>query len=175
LGGALAVGRSSSPMRVLLCLGGRGEEGEHDEVALKHDSHLRRPTVSGGGGRRFVGGAGSVEWARCSLRCQRAPHVLGVAARRGRRGGHGSVGAVHNNPVATAELDDPATRNGGEGARSVCHPQKLLGEEGECCEAHQTRQISGELTRRHCSPGWGIVQMRPACGVLARKELPEGK
>jgi hypothetical protein len=42
-------------------------------------------------------------------------------------------------------------------------------------ETHRRRRIGGELTQRHCSPRWGIVEMQPACGVLARKELPESK
>jgi hypothetical protein len=67
------------------------------------NSHLRQPAVSGGGGRWFINGAGSVDWVRCSLRCSvssTGPWGSFSMLKERRRG---SVGTVHDGSGVVAD------------------------------------------------------------------------
>jgi hypothetical protein len=117
---------------VHLVLGGRGEEGNTMRWPPRTNSHLRRPTASGGGGRRFIGDVGLVEWKRCSLQCSASStgpwgQLLVVEGEADVVRSGLPTTALLLRQMATAKPDDPATGIGGKRVRSVCHLQELLG------------------------------------------------
>jgi hypothetical protein len=95
-------------------------------------SHLRWPTASGGGGRRFIGDVGLVEWKRCSLQCSARStgpwgQLLVVEGEADVVRSGLSTTALLLRHMVTAKPDDPATGIGGKRVRLVCHLQELLG------------------------------------------------